>query len=147
MIIWSPVFLQGICQYLGVFPWRYYQWTETSECATFCWVWSGMASKMVLDERLINFEWKKVVPHLIHKFQIIVWNMILSNRIKWLFDHQYFYKESVNILDFFHRDSTNEQKLLSVLLSVGCGRAWQAMPKLGKICQRCFWVIWVVQTG
>ena len=46
----------------------------------------GMARlKMVLDERLINFEWKKV-PHLIHKFQFIVWNMILSNRIEWLFD-------------------------------------------------------------
>ena len=93
----------------------------------------GMARlKMVLDERLINFEWKQVVSHLIHKFQIIVWNMILSNWIKWLFDHQYFYKESVNIFDFFHGDSTNEQKLLSVLLSVGCGRDGKPCPNLAR---------------
>ena len=52
--------------------------------------------------------------------------------IEGFFDHQYLEKDSVNVLDFFHRDIvTKTKKLRRVLLLLGFGQPCPAMVKLG----------------
>ena len=58
--------------------------------------------------------------------------MLSPNQIEGFFDHQYLWKETINFLDFLHRDSYQE-RYVRLLLLLGCGQACPSTSKLYKL--------------
>ena len=96
------------------------------------------------NEKSIDFERSKSV------FFLNLIRIILSYRLKyalvqsvctvlWLLISV----EGINqYLNFFFMEIViNKKTPLRVLLLVGCGQAYQVMPKLGKIWKSCFWMM------
>ena len=61
---------------------------------------------------------------------------MLSNAISGFFDHQYLWKETVNVLHFLDRDS-NPGK--TVCKTTTAGRMWPGMPSHAHACLVLAW--------
>ena len=67
---------------------------------------------------------------LVHKLYL---KMLSSNQITGFFDHQYLWKEYMNIVDFFHGDiHTGRQHLKLLLLASSMSRYSQSCPNLHR---------------
>ena len=64
-------------------------------------------------------------------FQMINQNALLSNQIVRTFDHQYIWKETINVLDFLHRDIC-KKKIASYSTSISC--VWPGIPSDAQTC-------------
>ena len=71
------------------------------------------------------------------EFQLIDQNNLSSNYIAGFFDHQYLWRESFNVVDFFHIDSHQEMETLRVILLVTCGQGGQPSYQLAYHHRRC----------